>query len=85
MLVQQLQSLTASIAALVVPSTGTGTPTAAPQNVQSAYAALQTASSQLSTDLAAATYVSATIQTDLTNLQLALTALHTAVLNPSTP
>ena len=84
-LIQQLQSLTSSIAAIVLAGGSTGTPTAAPVNVQTAYTALQAASAQLATDIAAATYVQATVSADLTAIQIALTALNNAVVSPSNP
>jgi sensor histidine kinase regulating citrate/malate metabolism len=81
-LVQQLQALTASIAALVIPTNPSGT---VPLNVQAAYATLQTATAQLSTDISAATFVIATVQADLVNVQAAVTNLATALASPSTP
>jgi uncharacterized protein len=83
-LVQNLQSLTSQIAAIVLASTGTN-PSSAPQNVQAAFATVQAASATLATDIAATPFVSATVENDVSALQSALTALQTALANPSNP
>jgi hypothetical protein len=82
-LVQNLQSLTAQIASIVLSSTAGASN--APQNVQAAYASLQSASATLATDIAATPFVLATVQNDAVNLQSAVTALAAALASPSNP
>lgn len=80
-LVNALQSLTEQIVAIVIPGTASG----APQNVQDAYAALQSAQATLATDIAASPFVLATVQNDAVALQTAVTALAAALASPSNP
>jgi hypothetical protein len=83
-LVQNLQALTSQIAAIVL-ATSTGGASGAPQNVQAAYAVVQTASATLATDIAATPFVSATVENDVVVLLSAVQALQTALANPSNP
>ena len=87
-LVQSLQTLTSQIANIVLNnggSPGNPNPSSAPQNVQAAYAALNTACATLATDIAATPFVSATVEADVVTLQQAVAALQTALANPSNP
>lgn len=82
-LVQNLQSVTSQIAALVLASSGGAS--SAPQNVQAAYATLLSASATLATDISASPFVLATVQSDAVALQSAVTALAAALASPSNP